>query len=29
MRSSIALFAFIASFVMAAAGFAQADSPAH
>ena len=27
MRSSIALFAFLASFVMAAAGFAQADSP--
>jgi uncharacterized repeat protein (TIGR01451 family) len=27
MRSSIALFAFIASFVMAAASFAQADTP--
>ena len=27
MRSSIALFAFLASFVMAAAGFAQADAP--
>ena len=27
MRSSIALLAFIASFVMAAAGFAQADAP--
>ena len=27
MRCSIALFAFIASFVMAAAGFAQADAP--
>jgi len=27
MRSSIALFAFIASLVMAAAGFAQADTP--
>ena len=27
MRCSIALFAFIASFVTAAAGFAQADAP--